>query len=111
MDGPASRMRQGIAAHAGRSGSATAPGSANPMAGPATAALSMSAGLAAHGARTAVRLGTTRGQTPPPVPPPTPPPVSPPNPPLPREPTGGDGRAGADRTGRAAEATRGGSGA
>ena len=107
MDGPASRMRQGIAAHAGRSGSSTAV-SPNPMAAPATAALSMSAGLAAHGARTAMRLGTTRGgQAPPPVPPPQPP-VSPPNPPLPREPAGGDGRAGADRTGRAAEATRGG---
>jgi hypothetical protein len=53
MAGPASRMREGIAAHGARSG--------NPLAAPATAALSMSAGMAAHGARAAVRLGTTRG--------------------------------------------------
>jgi len=52
MAGPASRMREGIAAHGARSG--------NPMSAPATAALSMSAGMAAHGARAAVRLGTTR---------------------------------------------------
>jgi hypothetical protein len=103
MAGPASRMREGIAAHAGRSGSASAIG-ANPMAGPATAALSMSAGLAVHGARTAFRLGTTRGQTPGGD---QPPPAAPPAPPMPR-----DGGAGAERTGRAAEAGRGaGSGA
>jgi hypothetical protein len=53
MAGPASRMREGIAAHGARSG--------NPLAAPATSALSMSAGMAAHGARAAVRLGTTRG--------------------------------------------------
>ncbi|MBS2962286.1 hypothetical protein KGA66_04460 [Actinocrinis puniceicyclus] len=92
MDGPASRMRQGIAAHAGRSGS---PIGANPMAGPAVAALGMSAGLAAHGARTAVRLTTTRnpgngGQ--PSVPPPMQPPAA-----LPRE----------GVPGRAADAVRG----
>jgi hypothetical protein len=57
MDGPASRIRQGIAAHAGRSGS---PIPANPMAGPAVAALGMTAGLAAHGARAAVRATATR---------------------------------------------------
>jgi uncharacterized membrane protein YgcG len=109
MDGPASRMRQGIAAHAGRSGTAIP---ANPMAAPATAALSMSAGMAVHGARTAFRLGTTRN-APPPVPPGGgQPPVSPPNPPLPRDPAGGgDGRGGGgDRTGRAADSSRGGGG-
>lgn len=53
MAGPASRMREGIAAHGARSG--------NPLAAPATSALSMSAGMAAHGARAAVRLGATRG--------------------------------------------------
>ena len=52
MAGPASRMREGIAAHGARSG--------NPMSAPATAALSMSAGMAAHGARAAVRIGTSR---------------------------------------------------
>jgi hypothetical protein len=52
MDGPASRMRQGIAAHGARAG--------NPLAAPASAALSVSAGMAAHGARAALRLGTTR---------------------------------------------------
>ena len=52
MAGPASRMREGIAAHGARSG--------NPLAAPATAALSMSAGMAAHGARAAVRIGTSR---------------------------------------------------
>jgi hypothetical protein len=79
MDGPASRMRQGIAAHAGRSGTAM---SGNPLAGPAVAAMGMTAGVAAHGARAAVRLTTTRnagapagGQ--PPVQPPPPPPAPP----------------------------------
>jgi hypothetical protein len=57
MEGPASRMQAGIAAHAGRSGSS---GGGNPLAAPATAALSMSAGVAVHGARAAVRMGTTR---------------------------------------------------
>ncbi|HEV2640816.1 MAG TPA: hypothetical protein VGX23_37205 [Actinocrinis sp.] len=52
MAGPASRMREGIAAHGARSG--------NPLSAPATAALSMSAGMAAHGARAAVRLGASR---------------------------------------------------
>lgn len=101
MDGPASRMRQGIAAHAGRSGS---PIGANPMAAPAVAALGMSAGVAAHGARAAVRLATTRnpgaGGGQPPVPPPPAPP--PPAPALPR-----DGMAG----GRGADAVRGARGA
>ncbi|MGH6655538.1 MAG: hypothetical protein ACRDVE_10075, partial [Actinocrinis sp.] len=75
MDGPASRMRQGIAAHAGRSGT---PVSANPLAGPAVAAIGMGAGVAAHGARAAGRLAVTRsGGSPgggqPPLPPPPPP--------------------------------------
>jgi hypothetical protein len=97
MDGPASRMRQGIAAHAGRSGS---PIGANPMAGPAVAALGMTAGVAAHGARAAVRLTTTRGAGSgggtPPVPPPPPPSPPPPAPVLPR-----------DGGGRGADAVRG----
>lgn len=98
MDGPASRMRQGIAAHAGRSGS---PIGANPMAGPAVAALGMTAGVAAHGARAAARLTTTRGSggQPPVAPPPAPPP---PAPALPR-----DGGA----AGRGADAVRGARGA
>jgi hypothetical protein len=101
MDGPASRMRQGIAAHAGRSGS---PIGANPMAGPAVAALGMTAGVAAHGARAAVRLTTTRnpgsgGGGQPPVAPPPPPPSAPA---LPREGLGG---------GRGADAVRGARGA
>jgi hypothetical protein len=64
MDGPATRMQQGIAAHSSRAG--------NPLAAPAAAALSMSAGMAAHGARAALRLGTTGGgsgsDTPPTIP-------------------------------------------
>jgi hypothetical protein len=104
MDGPASRMRQGIAAHAGRSGS---PIGANPMAGPAVAALGMTAGVAAHGARAAVRLTTTRnagsgGGQPPVAPPPAPPPPAP----LPR---GGEGR-GADAVRGARGAADGGRG-
>jgi len=107
MDGPASRMRQGIAAHAGRSGTAIP---ANPMAGPAMAALGMGAGLAAHGARAAVRLTTTRnpgggGGNQPPIPPPVPPapPAGPTNPPLPRD---GGGR-GADAARGAFDPSRG----
>ncbi len=107
MDGPASRMQQGIAAHAGRSGTAT-PISANPLAGPAVAAIGMGAGMAAHGARAAGRLAVTRGGgTPgsggggqPPLPPP-PPPQQPVPPPLARD--GG-------MAGRAADAGRGGGG-
>jgi hypothetical protein len=83
MDGPASRMRQGIAAHAGRSGTVIG---ANPMAGPAVAAMGMTAGVAAHGARAAARAATSRGNPggggQPPVTPPPPPPA---NPPLPRD--------------------------
>lgn len=100
MDGPASRIRQGIAAHAGRSGS---PIGSNPMAGPAVAALGMTAGVAAHGARAAVRLTTTRagggGQ---PALPPPPPPQPPVPPALPRDGAGG---------GRGADAGRGARGA
>ncbi|HEV2344658.1 MAG TPA: hypothetical protein VGS97_11235 [Actinocrinis sp.] len=95
MDGPAARVQQGIAAHAGRSGSAIG---GNPLAGPAVAALGMSAGIAADGARAAARLTTTRnpaaigagggGQ------PPAQPPATPPAPPLPRD--GGQAGRGAD---------------
>ena len=83
MDGPAARVRQGIAAHAGRSGTPIGP---NPMAAPAMAAMGATAGIAAHGARAAARLTTTRnagalppggGQPPPPAPPP---PAAPPPP-------------------------------
>lgn len=56
MEGPASRMQAGIAAHAGRSGSIGG-GGGNPLAAPAAAALGMSAGMAAHGARAAIRFG------------------------------------------------------
>jgi hypothetical protein len=105
MDGPASRMRQGIAAHAGRSGS---PIGANPMAGPAVAALGMTAGVAAHGARAAARLTTTRGAGgQPPVPPPPAPP--PPAPALPRDGLAGGRGADAVRSARgAADGGRGG---
>jgi hypothetical protein len=80
MDGPAARVRQGIAAHADRSGS---PIGANPLAGPAVAAMGATAGIAAHGARAAARLTTARtagalppggGGEPPIQPPPAPPP-------------------------------------
>jgi hypothetical protein len=83
MDGPAARVQQGIAAHAGRSGTAIG---ANPLAGPAVAAMGATAGIAAHGARAAVRLGSTRangvpGGGQPPVPPTPPqPPAAPPPP-------------------------------
>jgi hypothetical protein len=93
MDGPASRMRQGIAAHAGRSGTI----GANPMAGPAVAAMGMSAGVAAHGARAAVRMATTRNAGAPAGGPPTPPVAPPTAPPSPRD--GADAARGAD-TGR-----------
>jgi hypothetical protein len=103
MDGPASRMRAGIAAHAGRSGTVISP---NPMAGPAVAALGMGAGVAAHGARAAARLATTRnagapagGQ------PPAPPVVPPTAPPTPRD---GAGRGG--DVGRGIDTGRGGGG-
>ncbi len=105
MDGPASRMRQGIAAHAGRSGTAI---SGNPLAGPAVAAMGVGAGMAAHGARAAARMATTRnagapaggGQ------PPVQPPVAPPNnPPLPRD----GGRAADGGRGAGVDAGRGGS--
>jgi hypothetical protein len=95
MDGPTSRMRQGIAAHAGRSGTVVSP---NPMAAPAAAALGMTAGVAAHGVRAAARMATTGGGAASGVQPPTqPPPVTPPiAPPQPR-----------DGAGRGADAIRG----
>lgn len=58
MDGPAARVRQGMAAHAGRTGTAT--GGGNPLGSPAAmTAMTVTAGLAAHGARAALRLTTT----------------------------------------------------
>jgi hypothetical protein len=95
MDGPAARVQQGIAAHAGRSGSAI---SGNPL-----------AGIAADGARAAARLTTTRnpaaigagGGGQPPV---QPPPAAPPAPPPPRD--GGQAGRGAAPTRGAADGGR-----
>ncbi|HEY3871894.1 MAG TPA: hypothetical protein VGM10_26260 [Actinocrinis sp.] len=100
MNSPASTMQAGIAAHAGRSGSIGGGGmSGNPLAGPAVAAIGMGAGLAAHGARAAVKMTATRpdsaaGQ------PPGQPPLAPAGPSTNQPPrdgtdrTGGRGRAG-----------------
>jgi hypothetical protein len=52
MDGPATRMQQGIAAHGARSG--------NPVAAPAIAALGAGAGLAAQGLKASARLALQR---------------------------------------------------
>lgn len=52
LDGPATRMQQGIAAHGARSG--------NPVAAPALAALGAGAGLAAQGLRASARLALQR---------------------------------------------------
>jgi len=52
MDGPATRMQQGIAAHGARSG--------NPVAAPAVAALGMGAGLAGQGLKASARLALQR---------------------------------------------------
>lgn len=52
MDGPATRMQQGIAAHGARSG--------NPVAAPAVAALGMGAGMAAQGLKASARLALQR---------------------------------------------------
>ena len=52
MDGPATRMQQGIAAHGARSG--------NPVAAPAMAALGAGAGMAAQGLRASSRLALQR---------------------------------------------------
>lgn len=52
MDGPATRMQQGIAAHGARSG--------NPVAAPAVAALTAGAGLAAQGLKASARLALQR---------------------------------------------------
>jgi hypothetical protein len=106
MNSPASTMQAGIAAHAGRSGSIGGGGmSGNPLAGPAVAAIGMGAGLAAHGARAAVKVTTTRtqpGANQPPVQPPMPP-VNPPSQP-PRDGTdrtgGGRGGGGQDGSGQ-----------
>ena len=52
MDGPATRMQQGIAAHGARSG--------NPVAAPAIAALGAGAGLASQGLKASARLALQR---------------------------------------------------
>ena len=52
MDGPATRMQQGIAAHGARSG--------NPVAAPAIAALGAGAGMAAQGLKASARLALQR---------------------------------------------------
>jgi hypothetical protein len=52
LDGPATRMQQGIAAHGARSG--------NPVAAPALAALGAGAGMAAQGLRASARLALQR---------------------------------------------------
>jgi hypothetical protein len=52
MDGPATRMQQGIAAHGARSG--------NPVSAPAMAALTAGAGVAAQGLRASARLALQR---------------------------------------------------
>jgi hypothetical protein len=52
MDGPATRMQQGIAAHGARSG--------NPVAAPAMAALGAGAGMAAQGLKASARLALQR---------------------------------------------------
>jgi hypothetical protein len=52
MDGPATRMQQGIAAHGARSG--------NPVAAPAMAALGAGAGMATQGLRASARLALQR---------------------------------------------------
>jgi hypothetical protein len=52
MDGPATRMQQGIAAHGARSG--------NPVAAPAVAALTAGAGMAAQGLKASARLALQR---------------------------------------------------
>jgi hypothetical protein len=52
MDGPASRIQQGIAAHGDRAG--------NPVAAPAVAALTAGAGLAAQGLKASARLALQR---------------------------------------------------
>lgn len=52
MDGPATRMQQGIAAHGARSG--------NPVAAPAMAALTAGAGMAAQGLKASARLALQR---------------------------------------------------
>ena len=52
MDGPATRMQQGIAAHGARSG--------NPVGAPAVAALTAGAGLAAQGLKASARLALQR---------------------------------------------------
>ncbi|HEX4790824.1 MAG TPA: hypothetical protein VH372_20350, partial [Actinospica sp.] len=52
MDGPATRMQQGIAAHGARSG--------NPVSAPAVAALTAGAGVAAQGLRASARLALQR---------------------------------------------------
>ena len=52
MDGPATRMQQGIAAHGARTG--------NPVAAPAMAALGAGAGMAAQGLRASARLALQR---------------------------------------------------
>jgi len=52
MDGPATRMQQGIAAHGARSG--------NPVAAPAVAALTAGAGFAAQGLKASARLALQR---------------------------------------------------
>ena len=52
MDGPATRMQQGIAAHGARSG--------NPVAAPAIAALGAGAGMAALGLKASARLALQR---------------------------------------------------
>jgi hypothetical protein len=52
MDGPATRMQQGIAAHGERAG--------NPVAAPAMAALGAGAGLAAQGLKASARLALQR---------------------------------------------------
>ena len=52
MDGPATRMQQGIAAHGARSG--------NPVAAPALAALGAGAGMAAQGLKASARIALQR---------------------------------------------------
>jgi len=52
MDGPATRMQQGIAAHGARSG--------NPVAAPAIAAIGAGAGMAAQGLKASARLALQR---------------------------------------------------